>query len=97
MWPHNGQVNAVPTPTRFWRSASAQTLLQRAIGKLHSQVFYDWLKTPLDNQWTAVKHHLLETGPALEIEVRVALFADYIPESAELPERQLFEVAVLQL
>jgi AraC-like DNA-binding protein len=66
-------------------------LLQRAVGKLRSQVFYDWLKTPLDSQWAAVKHHLREICPALETEVRVALFADYAPESAASPERQLFE------
>jgi hypothetical protein len=66
-------------------------LCQSALAKLHRQVFYDWLNTPLDDQRRAVEGHLRQLGRASAEDVALDSFQRCIPISAEPPERKLFE------
>jgi AraC-like DNA-binding protein len=66
-------------------------LFQRALGKLHIQVFLKWLQTPFEDQTIAVEDHLRDAGDASAAGTSVLSFGRFVPEAAELPERQLFE------
>jgi len=68
-----------------------EPLFQRAVGRLHSEVLYEWLGTPFDGQRIAVAAHLRDIAGASADPPAVDSFARYLPKSAELPERQLFQ------
>jgi AraC-like DNA-binding protein len=70
--------------------ATAQ--IHSILAELHSQVFLEWLRLPLDGQIAAVEQHFRTDAAAPPI-TGVAAFSceNYIPDSAEMPERVLFE------
>jgi AraC-like DNA-binding protein len=73
--------------------ALGKDLTHHALAKLHMQVFAEWLNTPLKEQTPAVGEHIRNgtAGRAPIIDVSASSFRHLAPESAERPERVLFE------
>jgi AraC-like DNA-binding protein len=73
------------------REFAADTI-NRTLGTLHAHVFAEWLGTPLQAQTAEVRRFLRcsDWHPAASNDT-AALFKTWIPDSAEPPERLLFE------